>query len=83
MIPPLPLETYPPPYLVATRVRHEAAESLGAFANTATEEILRTFTQDADPIVAHSCVVALDVLDHEKRGLPYFAGVAGAEALSV
>jgi HEAT repeat protein len=57
------------------RVRHEAAESLGAFANTATEEVLKEFTQDADPIVAHSCVVALDVLEHEKKGIPYFAGV--------
>ena len=63
-------------------MRHEAAESLGAFANSATEEFLKECTADADPIVAHSCVVALDVLAHEKKGLPYFAGVAGAEALS-
>lgn len=66
-----------------SRVRHEAAESLGAFANSATEEILQEHTSDSDLIVAHSCVVALDVLAHEKKGLPYFAGVAGAEALSV
>ena len=62
-------------------MRHEAAESLGAFANSATEELLREFTSDANTIVAHSCVVALDVLEHEKKGLPYFAGVEGAEAL--
>eukprot|EP00955_Chlamydomonas_euryale_P085594 364114-Chlamydomonas_euryale.AAC.12 len=38
------------------------------------------FSCDAEPIVAHSCVVALDVLEHEKTGATYFAGTESAAA---
>lgn len=56
------------------RVRHEAAEALGAIASDSTVGLLEQFAKDAEPIVAHSCVVALDVLEHEKSGAAYFAG---------
>ena len=46
-------------------VRHEAAEALGAIADTHTVGLLREFATDPEPIVAHSCVVALDVLDYD------------------
>lgn len=56
-------------------VRHEAAEALGAIANSSTVELLNEYAKDPEPIVAHSCVVALDVLEHEQSGAQYFEGV--------
>lgn len=50
------------------RVRHEAAEALGAIANDSTIKMLKAYAEDPDPIVAHSCVVALDMLEFEKSG---------------
>jgi deoxyhypusine monooxygenase len=58
-------------------VRHEAAEALGAVAMGGEEEAtrgeeeeateaLRRFSQDAEPIVAESCAVALDVAARAK-----------------
>jgi deoxyhypusine monooxygenase len=65
-------------------VRHEAAEALGAVADAASTALLRQFAADPDPIVAHSCVVALDVLEHEASGAFEYAdtaaGAAGAAA---
>ncbi|KAG1674938.1 hypothetical protein FOA52_014731 [Chlamydomonas sp. UWO 241] len=61
-------------------VRHEAAEALGAIASDDTVVMLQRFACDDEPIVAHSCVVALDMLEHEKSGAAYFAGTAGHEA---
>ncbi|EFJ53045.1 deoxyhypusine hydroxylase [Volvox carteri f. nagariensis] len=49
-------------------VRHEAAEALGAIADSVTIGLLREFATDPEPIVAHSCEVALDVLDFEQSG---------------
>jgi hypothetical protein len=50
-------------------VRHEAAEALGAIADSpALQQLLRDFQQDAEPIVAHSCAVALDMLEFEQAG---------------
>ncbi|KAG2432974.1 hypothetical protein HXX76_008702 [Chlamydomonas incerta] len=49
-------------------VRHEAAEALGAIADRVTLELLRQYAADPEPIVAHSCVVALDVLEFEQAG---------------
>lgn len=59
-------------------VRHEAAEALGAIADTHTVGLLREFATDPEPIVAHSCVVALDVLDYEQSGALEYAD-KGAE----
>ncbi|KAI8464757.1 MAG: deoxyhypusine hydroxylase [Monoraphidium minutum] len=62
-------------------VRHEAAEALGAVADPGCVALLRAHAGDAEPIVAHSCVVALDVLDHEASGaFEYAAGVSEASS---
>jgi hypothetical protein len=59
--------------------RHEAAEALGAVADPGCVALLRAHAADAEPIVAHSCVVALDVLEHEASGaFEYCAGAADA-----
>jgi len=49
-------------------VRHEAAEALGAVGGPAAQAALVAGARDAEPIVAHSCEVALDVLAHEASG---------------
>jgi deoxyhypusine monooxygenase len=51
-------------------------------ADPACVELLRAHAADPEPIVAHSCVVALDVLEHEASGaFEYCAGGGeGAEA---
>ncbi|KAG2501308.1 hypothetical protein HYH03_001106 [Edaphochlamys debaryana] len=58
-------------------VRHEAAEALGAIADSHTIALLRDFAADPEPIVAHSCVVALDVLDFEQSGALEYADKGG------
>jgi len=63
-------------------VRHEAAEALGAIAEPWTVELLKKFSADPEPIVADSCVVALDMLEHEASGAFEYADTepaAGAE----
>ena len=42
-------------------VRHEAAEALGGMARDECLEALRTFKDDAEPLVGDSCVVGLDM----------------------
>lgn len=59
-------------------VRHEAAEALGAVADAGSVALLRAHASDPDPIVAHSCVVALDMLEHEASGAFEYADVPGA-----
>lgn len=49
-------------------VRHEAAEALGAIADESCVEMLKTYCTCEDPIVADSCVVALDMIEHERSG---------------
>lgn len=61
-------------------VRHEAAEALGAVADAASVALLKQYAQDPDPIVAHSCVVALDMLEHEASGAFEYADTAAAKA---
>jgi deoxyhypusine monooxygenase len=59
-------------------VRHEAAEALGAVADAASVALLKQYAEDPDPIVAHSCVVALDMLEHEASGAFEYADTAAA-----
>lgn len=40
-------------------VRHEAAEALGSIGSEDCRRILASFVADPEPIVAHSCEVAL------------------------
>ena len=49
-------------------VRHEAAEALGSIADRPCISLLQAFSQDAELIVAESCVVALDMLAYEESG---------------
>ena len=49
-------------------VRHEAAEALGAIADERAVALLAAHAADPEPIVADSCVVALDMLEHERSG---------------
>lgn len=49
-------------------VRHEAAEALGSISEDSCVALLREFLKDPEPIVAESCVVALDVLEHNTSG---------------
>jgi deoxyhypusine monooxygenase len=49
-------------------VRHEAAEALGSIAAPECLDLLKKYALDSDPIVADSCIVALDMLEHEQSG---------------
>lgn len=57
-------------------VRHEAAEALGAIAEPQCIELLKAACSDPEPVVADSCVVALDMLQHELSGAFQYAEVA-------
>lgn len=43
-------------------VRHEAAEALGAIGDEHCLALLHEYARDEEPIVAHSCEVALDMI---------------------
>ncbi len=62
-------------------VRHEAAEALGSVADEGSVALLRQFCVDPEPIVAHSCVVALDMLEHEASGAFEYADTAADPAM--
>lgn len=64
-------------------VRHEAAEALGAIASSKTVVLLKEYAADPEPIVAHSCVVALDMIEFEMSGAFQYADTgSGAAAAS-
>ncbi|KAJ2126157.1 deoxyhypusine hydroxylase [Coemansia sp. RSA 720] len=52
----------------AAMVRHEAAEALGSVATPEVKNILALYVDDPEPVVRDSCVVALDMFDHETSG---------------
>lgn len=45
-------------------VRHECAEALGAIGGEEATAMLERFRGDAAPVVAESCIVALDAVDY-------------------
>ncbi|KAJ2377242.1 deoxyhypusine hydroxylase [Coemansia sp. RSA 2607] len=49
-------------------VRHEAAEALGSVAVPEVKEILAMYVNDPEAVVRDSCIVALDMFDHEASG---------------
>ncbi|KAJ1963771.1 deoxyhypusine hydroxylase [Dipsacomyces acuminosporus] len=49
----------------AAMVRHEAAEALGSIATPEVNDILLKFINDPEPVVRDSCIVALDMFEHE------------------
>mmetsp|Transcript_44380 Transcript_44380/g.112288 ORF Transcript_44380/g.112288 Transcript_44380/m.112288 type:complete len:324 (-) Transcript_44380:107-1078(-) len=63
----------------AAMVRHEAAEALGAIAQPWTLKLLQEYAADPEPIVADSCVVALDMLAFEESGGFEYADTAAAQ----
>lgn len=50
----------------AAMVRHECAEALGSIANERCIELLMRFKDDAEVVVAESCLVALDMAAYEQ-----------------
>lgn len=61
-------------------VRHEAAEALGSIADHVCIGLLKEYSADSEAIVADSCVVALDMLEHElSNSFQYAAGVEQSE----
>ncbi len=64
-------------------VRHEAAEALGAIAQPECLQLLAQYSSDPEPIVAHSCLVALDMLEFEAGGgFDYCTGAQSAPAVA-
>uniref|UniRef100_A0A0A9XGK2 Deoxyhypusine hydroxylase n=1 Tax=Lygus hesperus TaxID=30085 RepID=A0A0A9XGK2_LYGHE len=49
-------------------VRHECVEALGSIGTEECSEILKKYLNDPSQIVRDSCVVALDMADHEQSG---------------
>ncbi|XP_064607452.1 deoxyhypusine hydroxylase-like [Liolophura sinensis] len=47
-------------------VRHECAEALGSIATKECTDILQKYLTDEERVVRESCVVALDISEHEK-----------------
>jgi deoxyhypusine monooxygenase len=60
-------------------VRHEAAEALGAIADESCIQLLQQYSHDKDPIVADSCIVALDMIAHDRSGTFEYADMGDAE----
>jgi len=52
----------------APMVRHECAEALGAIATPEANHTLQEYLKDSDRVVRESCVVALDMSEHEASG---------------
>ena len=50
----------------------------GAIAEPWTKELLMQFASDAEPVVAESCIVALDMLEHEESGAFEYADTSAA-----
>lgn len=61
-------------------VRHEAAEALGSIAQEECQSVLRAHLDDTERIVKESCVIALDIADHEQSGAFQYAD--GVELLT-
>ncbi|PVU96174.1 hypothetical protein BB561_001346 [Smittium simulii] len=49
----------------APMVRHEAAEALGSIASVDIIDILESYLQDEADVIRESCVVALDMYNHQ------------------
>lgn len=58
-------------------VRHECAEALGSIASDECWHILRDFLSDKERVVRESCVVALDMYEHENSCEFQYADTVG------
>lgn len=57
----------------AAMVRHECAEALGAVATPEALQILLQFINDEEDVVRESCLIALDILEHEQSDNLHYA----------
>ncbi len=57
-------------------VRHECAEALGSIASQECMEVLKGFCDDEARVVRESCVVALDMYEHERSSDFQYANTA-------
>ncbi|KAI7829277.1 Deoxyhypusine hydroxylase [Kickxella alabastrina] len=62
-------------------VRHEAAEALGSVATPEVNGILALYINDAEPVVRDSCIVALDMFEHETSGEFQYAVIPEDESV--
>ena len=46
-------------------VRHECAEALGSIAADKCQDLLKGYVEDEARVVRESCIIALDMLEHE------------------
>ncbi|GFS15428.1 deoxyhypusine hydroxylase [Elysia marginata] len=68
----------------SSMVRHECAEALGAIATPEAMSVLQEFLSDTERVVRESCVVALDMSEHENSGqFQYADGLNKVETKSV
>ncbi|KAJ8323308.1 deoxyhypusine hydroxylase [Batrachochytrium dendrobatidis] len=58
-------------------VRHEAAEALGSIAYPECFQVLQKFVNDPEQVVRESCVIGLDMLEHESSGEFQYANGLG------
>lgn len=54
-------------------VRHECAEALGSIATDECYPVLKKYSQDKERVVRESCLVALDMWEHEASGAFQYA----------
>ena len=57
-------------------VRHECAEALGSIATPQCWDILRRHLHDGEEVVRESCLVALDMYEHERSDVFQYADTA-------
>ncbi|EGD79777.1 deoxyhypusine hydroxylase [Salpingoeca rosetta] len=57
-------------------VRHECAEALGSIAHDKCLPVLKAFAGDSSRVVRESCIVALDMHEHETSGEFQYASAA-------
>lgn len=68
----------------SSMVRHECAEALGSIATPEAMSVLQEFLSDAERVVRESCVVALDMSEHENSGqFQYADGLSKVDTESV
>ncbi|KAJ1980337.1 deoxyhypusine hydroxylase [Dimargaris cristalligena] len=60
-------------------VRHECAEALGSIASPEVLPVLQTFSKDPERVVRESCIVALDMYEHEQSGQFQYATVPDSQ----
>ena len=58
-------------------VRHECAEALGSIAADKCSDMLKGYVGDEARVVRESCIIALDMLEHENSDEFQYANAIG------